>query len=757
MKHLLFCGLCVVVYVGSIHRGIAQPAVIYVRADSLVTTTASGSVNSWQSVSGRVTFLPGLTGEAPLLVHDAMNGRPAVRFSNNGYLIGPSIFPTMSDYTLYVVARWDGKAASNNLFSGISRALYLANTPYPRVLHGGNFSLQGISSIVMTGPSVIRVEYSAEPSMVRISINNKLADATEIPVNTDSVCYIGAYAGANFFWGDIAEVVLYNRLLTEQERSKLESDIHSRYSIPHAPNPPAPVVLWEWEPRPYELIPVGENLRVKGRIIDSTIHKIVFTLDSTGIPIESWTFALDTSAEFDFERTLAAGLHDYHLVGMAVGSDSLQRIIDADHIVCGIPMAIEGQSNCIYSDLTQVPSAFVRTFGMNFSQRRADTLFSVSQSASNGRGGHVGSWGLRLQNNIAGNMNLPTCVINGAVGGTRIEQHFPNEENRYNMNTIYGSWLYRLEKSRMRNHIRWLFWYQGESNSGSDDYSALFSKLYDEWKKDLPNLEHIVVVQIHTGCGGTEHARLRDDQRKLQQRYSDIIVHSACGLPGHDNCHYRNDGYWELGDQLFRLFRDIENGITSPASRAPDVRRAVIDPETNTVTITTDYAVMLVPSVPGADSLPSAFFFNGNEAVHPDTVWLTGNNIHLDPPDSIRVSTVSYIPDRFNDKNEYYQGPWIYDETGVGVLTFHNIPVIPSGVDEDAERSPMEFVQVRRGGRLSPLPTGQAWLISATGERIGIGMCQQEYTIPPTIAAGLYCLQIQTGSTMTTRYFLVTD
>ena len=93
-----------------------------------------------------------------------------------------------------------------------------------------------------------------------------------------------------------------------------------------------------------------------------------------------------------------------------------------------------------------------------------------------------------MQNAIIEKMGTPTMVINGGVGGTSIQQHLPDPNNRLNLSTIYGSWLYRVIQSGSKDRIRWLFWYQGESNSGADDYTALFDQLRNAWLEDLPNL-----------------------------------------------------------------------------------------------------------------------------------------------------------------------------------------------------------------------------------------------------------------------------
>ncbi len=672
----------------------AQAPLLHVRADSLVTRNADGRVTSWHSVSGSAVLVPDTTKVRPLYVADGMNGRPTLRFANDGYLEGPSIFPTANDYTLYVVMRWNGQSASNNLVSGTTRALFLATSPYPRVIHSANFSQLAQSTVDADGPTVVRVEYEESTGRLKLALNNRIGDDVVIPQNTDPTLFIGSYVRDNFFWGDIAEVVLYDRLLDSTERTKLETDLHDRYNIPRVPDPLPPVVMWERVPSPLHFIPEGGELLAQGTVSDNRVQRVTATLDSAGIVVQEWTFVTSQTKEIRIARPVSAGLYTYRLtIDAVMTGDTIRRIVDADGIVCGEAIAIEGQSNSIFGDASLGRVPYARTFGSNFGQAANDTLFKESIASGNGGGANVGAWGLRLQQLIATERSMPTCVINGGVGGTRIEQHFPDANNRMNRQTIYGSWLYRIDKSGLRNHIRWLFWYQGESNNGADDYASLFATLYAAWKADLPNLEHVVVVQIRPGCGGDDHARLRDDQRRLQDLYDDVIVHTACALPAHDGCHFGSVGYRDLGDQMYRLYRDTEDGIESPDVLAPTFATVRQDVTNGDISITTKNARSLQITQANGQPLTSAFFFNGTETLRPDSAWIVGTSVVLRPSTDVTVNTVSYVPSK-NDPftSALYSGPWITDEVGSGMLTFHNISVIPSSVDQESAVSSTQSI-----------------------------------------------------------------
>ena len=712
--------------------------------------TDTGGVVSWTSTVGGYVFVVGDETQRPEFVDEGDAGQPMFRFMPGQYLIGPDIFPVGNDYTLYVVARTDNQPGANNLFSGRSRALYLASSPNPRVLHNGNFQQQCASTIDMNGLTIIRVEHTASTGRTRVYLNNELGGEAVIPQNTDPTTLIAAYNNANFFTGVISEIILFDQELDKGNKLSWDNILHQKYKIPRTPDPePTPIDIVE-ATQDLALIPEGGSIRFTCENPVPTIIRVTITLDSNGYqiantiaerPNEGWG-----EMRISLDRPATLGLHEYHMrVTVTDDVDQEFLVYEAGSIVCGEVIAIEGQSNSIFNDRTLTASSWARTFGSNFGQSFIDTTFKRSIATGNGGGANVGGWGLFLQNQFAQQLGIPTCVINGGVGGTRIEAHFPNDDDRMNLSTIYGSWLYRLEKSGLKNHVRWMFWYQGESNAGADGYGDLFERLYTEWKKDLPNLEHVVVIQIRPGCGGADHATLRDEQRTLEGRFNDVIVHTACALPGHDGCHFTAAGYRELGNQLFNLVHDIREApsIQSPYL-APRPIAAGYDESQRTVAITFDRAEAIFERPTAGRELREAFFFNGFETVLPDTVWTRGTTVIMRAPAEETIRTVSYVPSKnylLNDPT-VFAGPWIVDERGVGALSFHNIPLVPTSVEEDSGE--LVVTQIARKGERVELPVGikEVHFIDVSGRVVAVReVSVNRVEVPKSLETGLFLLK----------------
>ena len=79
----------------------------------------------------------------------------------------------------------------------------------------------------------------------------------------------------------------------------------------------------------------------------------------------------------------------------------------------------------------------------------------------------VGYWGVELARRLVENHQVPVCIINGAVGGARIDQHQRNAADPEDMTTIYGRLLWRVRRARL-THVRAVLWHQGENDQGAD-------------------------------------------------------------------------------------------------------------------------------------------------------------------------------------------------------------------------------------------------------------------------------------------------
>jgi hypothetical protein len=698
-----------VVLSGSLNAQVPSSGLrLWLRADSLVQSQAGGYVSRWGNIARPEQAA--VPGGASIVTLDTLNGRPALVFRGDAYLEAPAIMPVRSDYTLIVVMRIDDVAATNNIVSGNNRAFWLGSNVYPRVLHAGNFGQQAVSSVPVRGPAVLRVRYAYGSGVARIDVNNQPGAADVVPANTDSVIFLGAYLRGNFLKGRIAEVLLYDRPLEGAELVAMDAYLHGRYAIDRFADPPPPRMSFTAVPGDLLVARCGDSIVVEGRVLRSGITELRATITASGelvarrvvrspsVDTDVRLTAAVVSLPVTMDVLIVADTLDTTVAGGRIVQDT---ILARRSIVCGDVISINGQSNSIWGAQGIVPSPWARTFGGNYSQQRADTLFRQSIATGTGGGANVGGWGLWLQNAIADSMNTATLVINGGVGGTRIEQHLPDAKDRSNLSTIYGSWLYRILKSGTRERIRWLFWYQGESNGGTDDYLSLFDRLRSAWLEDLPNLQHIVVVQIRPGCGPAGHARIRDMQRQLEGRYPDVLVHAAAGLPGHDGCHYTTAGYVALGEQLFDLYRINELGMMpAPFMTSPTIDEALCADGSCTrvrLAFRRGSGLRFTPDTTVGGALrraTDAFFGNGDTAVRPRSVDVDPETGTVTLDFEERVTTVSYIPDTYYaGTNVVYQGPWLVTAQGVGALTFHNIAVSTTTVDDSRRAGSTEFVE----------------------------------------------------------------
>ena len=102
-------------------------------------------------------------------------------------------------------------------------------------------------------------------------------------------------------------------------------------------------------------------------------------------------------------------------------------------------------------------------------------------------------------------------MINGAVGGTRIDQHQRNALVPSDLSTIYGRTQWRIQQAKLTHGIRAVLWHQGENDQGADGptggfgwetYHRFFVEMSAGWKQDFPNIQNYYVFQIWpNSCG----------------------------------------------------------------------------------------------------------------------------------------------------------------------------------------------------------------------------------------------------------------
>jgi len=246
---------------------------LWLAADSGVSTDSNERVISWRDI----LYGENQSGEdaiqadelaRPAIVHDAFAGRPVIRFNGTSDFLLTTPLATTDDQTVAMVCqfapsamdksrRWGGQIL--NYDGPPSR--YLSDTLEPGVLQIGEPLLEHefkptlVSAQVFAGffgsatvesgrvdaapvgisaPVVLTYRYDLGAGRATLAINGKPFSETRAfaPQAITSRKIIGRHAWMeNFFHGDLAELMIYNKALTPDELDKLTEYLIEKYSI----------------------------------------------------------------------------------------------------------------------------------------------------------------------------------------------------------------------------------------------------------------------------------------------------------------------------------------------------------------------------------------------------------------------------------------------------------------------------------------------------------------------------------------------
>jgi hypothetical protein len=432
-------------------------------------------------------------------------------------------------------------------------------------------------------------------------------------------------------------------------------------------------------------------ITIAGSSYDTRFDSVYVTVSGAGDIAERIAAPLiydNGRAQFLLEPSIIAGPneHDFSIYVKSGSTDSL--IAFRDSVVAGDVYIIDGQSNTVWTgDVGNLYSdEYCRSFGFTASANPADTLWARSVAVLSAGVPNVGSWALRLQQRILEEQGIPTCIINGGVGGTAIESHQRSDANPTDLNTIYGSLLYRVQKAKVTTKAKAIFWYQGESN-GPINYYNNFKAMYDDWREDYPNFTKLYVFQVHHGCNaGEPHGQVREILRSIKDSIPNVVQVSVMGIMGHDGCHYTLNGYTAIGDMVYRqVARDFYNSDDKVGIDPPNILKAFFRDEAHTKLVlefSSAGTSLMLPNdttVQGISaSLKEYFYLDTDTAVVSD-ISSEGNKLVLYLKSPSSAKSVTYLPDTYYDGTGIvYQGPYLTNSRGIGALSFWRFPITDS-------------------------------------------------------------------------------
>ena len=357
----------------------------------------------------------------------------------------------------------------------------------------------------------------------------------------------------------------------------------------------------------------------------------------------------------------------------------------ASDVVCGDAYLIDGQSNAEATDVGRDDPAFtsewIRSYGSMGGNPEGARLKSWAKAVVRDRNGgkaQIGYWGMELARHLVDSPKMPICIINGAVGGSRIDQHQRDLVEPADVSTIYGRLLWRVQQARLTHGIRGVLWHQGENDQGADGptggygfetYQQYFIDMAAGWKKDYPNLQHQHIFQIwpkscSMGVKGSDN-RLREVQRNLQNQFSNLSVMSTLGVKPPGGCHFPIAGYAEFARLIHPLLERHHYGkvFEMPVTPANLKGAAFTTSGQDEIVLEFDQPVRW------DNTLIGQFQLDGKKGQVVSGV-VSGKSLRLKLAGPSRAGLITYL-----DSAAWSQDHLLQGENGIAALTFCEVPI----------------------------------------------------------------------------------
>ena len=219
---------------------------LWLKADTGITKDGSGLISSWEDRSGNGFDVgQGDGAKKPLLVSDAVNGEPAIRFDgDNDYLQTAGAITLLqgtANFSMFVVTK---PGATQKTHADIIDYEHGSNISYvlqQLVDNTNQFGLanwQPLTSSAYQIHSGVYVNNTSYTSYLNGVNSLQTTDLNDISCPEPRTFTVGSKSLEAFprqFNGDVAEVIVYNTPLSDSDRQRVESYLIAKYGIDMVP------------------------------------------------------------------------------------------------------------------------------------------------------------------------------------------------------------------------------------------------------------------------------------------------------------------------------------------------------------------------------------------------------------------------------------------------------------------------------------------------------------------------------------------
>ena len=226
---------------------------LWLDSSQQITKDGAGLVSTWGDASGNSNDATQTTAaNKPIWIDNAINGRPVVRFDGQDDKLEAAVSPSSDNFSIFVVARTsvsqENDAESTTGTAGASGQKYLLGAKAFGTNAGAGMSLgtNGISIYEhgdnympplaayagSVGIGVVLAEVQYEAKRPTIFLNGQLVRVGQTSPRPQVFAPTEIGAGDfGAFAGDVAEVMVYNRVLAPAERAIVETYLSRKYAL----------------------------------------------------------------------------------------------------------------------------------------------------------------------------------------------------------------------------------------------------------------------------------------------------------------------------------------------------------------------------------------------------------------------------------------------------------------------------------------------------------------------------------------------
>jgi Concanavalin A-like lectin/glucanases superfamily len=198
--------------------------------------TKTTTVSQWNDLSGTgANVVQATTANQPTYTASCMNSLACLSFNGSSdFLHAASGFPTSSDYTIAAIAKFNANTAtilggSNGAVT--SYAFWGANAETPALYQGGTTFAKAASVGTAAFLAVATLQDSNAAGNMYVNGGAPATGSSPSLHVADSTIEVGASTGGNYLSGNIAELLVYSRILSTAEQQYIEGYLACKWGL----------------------------------------------------------------------------------------------------------------------------------------------------------------------------------------------------------------------------------------------------------------------------------------------------------------------------------------------------------------------------------------------------------------------------------------------------------------------------------------------------------------------------------------------